>query len=763
MKISVLLSVAALQPGVFALSSYLTRQLRRPHDETVNSKNLYGFEELRSLDSRLSALEQGAPQVLAGFYEPHLKSFSIKPGSVTRLSVTSTCYSLLAVLAAGDSDLYDSLLTRELVDPKDKRASINNILMELLYSEWRQDDLFQVPVLLYTILRVDAHRTLLKKAVANYEVCSKVQSLIDAVLAARPYRRDGDLQQYSDYIMFQCCRVYSALQDSTEAPPPPDEDQSEKSETETTLGALPIDCLPPGSASQVPLALSRCAETSFNELCRQLAFRAAGDTSFFDAIRLAYSLLTYLQSTKSLAGTAGRELVPGSGPSPGTRPPHVNQRLVVAALAAFFEEQNKSGLWDKGQPIYKSFRRQGRNVGNAFVFAVDTVGSLLESLPAETFRPHLGALEMCLEWIESHQTVEVIPDYCDTETGQCYGKALRGWSSPHLSPGSGPQAWSTAQVITCVSRMKTTIQELINADVLEEFNGIALSEDGVQPAAWDRLLDSDLGRPHEKCRTIKSVLEERFIFPFETSINSPGLGAAYSAILFGPPGTAKTTICESLAQRMGWDFVVIDTAAFLADGLTNVASRIRYVFERLQRLNECVILFDEIEEFCLDRETPGIGMESRMLTTAMLTAINDLRRAKRSVFFLATNRLRAFDSAITRPGRFDLQLFVGTPNLNSRVIQLEQKLAGVAASEEAKQKGIDSYKSFLSSVWSEDAMFMNYLEGVQFASMCADLIASGRELTSEEMSSILKQQVAVMTARGSIRDEFVASMDMSRL
>ena len=52
-----------------------------------------------------------------------------------------------------------------------------------------------------------------------------------------------------------------------------------------------------------------------------------------------------------------------------------------------------------------------------------------------------------------------------------------------------------------------------------------------------------------------------------------------------------------------------------------------------------------------------------MLTTAMLTAINDLRRNQQSIFFIATNRLRAFDSAVTRPGRFDMQLFVGTPNL----------------------------------------------------------------------------------------------------
>ena len=37
-----------------------------------------------------------------------------------------------------------------------------------------------------------------------------------------------------------------------------------------------------------------------------------------------------------------------------------------------------------------------------------------------------------------------------------------------------------------------------------------------------------------------------------------------------------------------------------------------------------IILFDEIEEFCLDRENPSLGMESRMLTTAMLTQVSTL-------------------------------------------------------------------------------------------------------------------------------------------
>jgi len=727
----------------------------------LQAEKVDNFDGLQSLETRLGALEINAPEILRSFYEPQLKSFSIQPGGVNRISITSSCSALQSIISSGDAALYDSFITMKKIDSNDKKASMQEILIELVNAPWREDDLFQVPVLLYTILKVDSDRSLLRNELMSSDIASRIRALLDATISAKPKRRDGSNQVYSDYVIFQCCQVFSEMQDTTENPLP---NSVEPTDDQLNVGGLPVDALPEGAASQIPLALSRCAELSLNEMCRQLAYHAAGDNSTFDAVRLAYALLTYVKATKSLAGTAGRELVPGQGPSPGTRTPPINKRLVTKALATFFEEQSADGLWDKGQPIYKAFRKKGRNVGNAFVFIIETVGSLLEALDAEDFRPHLGALQNILEWIESHQAVEVIPDYCDIETGQCFGRSLRGWASPHMSPGTGPQAWSTAHVVTYISLMRSTVRELLNDDVLLEFNGISYSGQGIRTPAWDRLLDSDLGNPaQDGTRTLKSVLEERFVVPFENSVSLPGLGAAYSAILFGPPGTAKTTICESLAQRMGWDFVVIDTSTFLADGLSNVASRIRYVFDRLQRLNQCVILFDEIEEFCLDRETPGLGMESRMLTTAMLTAINDLRKKKRSIFFLATNRLRAFDAAVIRPGRFDLQLFVGTPNLEARVIQFKGKLSNVRASEEQKEKAIDNYRKFLESIWTKDAMFMNYLEGLQFATLCADLVASGLEMTEEEMNRILEQQAAVMTVRGSVRDEYKASMDMSRL
>lgn len=682
-----------------------------------DSSSTMGFDDMEGLVQRLDRLESAAPDILMGFYEPHLQSFSVKPGSSDRLSVTSTCYALLAIQA---STVYDKAVVYSPPSTDTSSTStaicIPEILGALLRSKWREEDLFQVPLLLYTLLQVDHDRSMvLQSAASNEEMASKIRQLIEAVLKARPKRRMGDRQAYSDYIIYQICKALALLQpDKRVAQPQPslaDRDDHDKegdfagdfATEEIIVGGLPPSAVPEGAAAEISLGLARCAEVSSNELCRQLAYRSAGDTTSFDVMRLAYSLLTYARSTQTMSGVAGRELVPGKGVSPGTQVTPLNKRLVIAALDAFFAEQNGDGLWDQGQPIFQSFRRQGRSVGNAFVFSVDTVSSLLRLLPAEYFRPHLQALERTLNWIEGHENLEVIPDYCDPETGECYGKALKGWISNHLRPDAGPQAWSTAQVLACVSLLKTTIRECTHTDVLKEFGGTAYSEQGPRPESWDRLLDTDLGSVVQD-RTIKSVLEERVVTPFASSIDNPSFGAAYSAILHGPPGTAKTTICEALAQKIGFDFVVIDTSDFLADGLSNVANRIRYVFRRLMALRKCVILFDEIEEFALDRETPGLSMESRMLTTSMLTAINDLRKGKQSIFFVATNRLRAFDPAITRPGRFDMALFVGTPNLDARVIQFRGQSSLSILTQEQRDKAIDTYRAFLESVWTQDAV-----------------------------------------------------------
>eukprot|EP01083_Nonionella_stella_P044094 118883_1 len=105
-----------------------------------------------------------------------------------------------------------------------------------------------------------------------------------------------------------------------------------------------------------------------------------------------------------------------------------------------------------------------------------------------------------------------------------------------------------------------------------------------------------------------------------------------------------------------------------------------------------------------------------------------------------------------------MQLFVGTPNLESRVVQLRDQLATVPAPQGVKEEAEEVFRSFLDSVWDDDAMFLNYLEGLQFASACAEVVATGNSLTKERMSAALKAQAVVMTVRGQVREEYIASM-----
>jgi hypothetical protein len=519
----------------FASSPFLSRQSSKKRALTTTT---FSFEEMSKLDQRLALLEQEAPEFLFDYYEPHLYSFSIAPGQTSTLSVTSTAYALRALLEY----------------PPDQRPMllpIKDMIQALIDSEWRDNDLYDVSLLTLVILRMDPDLSIVSSL--DQSTIEKFVRLVKLVLTGRPHRRLGIQQQFSSYISYLCCSVYVTLQSATKR----------NSQTgQLQLGMLPSDIFEiigndnESSSSissfwmNLTVAVSRSAEISFNELCRQLAYRTAGDYSgAFDIIKLVYSLLSYVKATESLRGTAGTQLTPGQGFEREYETEEVikiNPRLVRTALRVFFEEQDPTtGLWDRGQPIYKSFRRQGRNVGNAYVFGIDALGSLLDFLPPEDFRPYLSHLSRSLDWLESNQDVQIIADYCDPETGQCFGKALRGWTSPFLSPPAGPKAWATAQSVTCLARMRLIVRQLLHNDVLEEFQG--KKTEAPDSKAWSRLLDSDVGTPGSStCRTIKSILEERVIRPFSDSVSAPSVGAAYSTILFGSPGTAKTTVCISL-------------------------------------------------------------------------------------------------------------------------------------------------------------------------------------------------------------------------
>jgi hypothetical protein len=100
-----------------------------------------------------------------------------------------------------------------------------------------------------------------------------------------------------------------------------------------------------------------------------------------------------------------------------------------------------------------------------------------------------------------------------------------------------------------------------------------------------------------------------------------------------------------------------------------VEARAKAIFQTLEAQSDIVILFDELDAFLLDRDSNYYFRQDTLfqfLTPGMLTKINGLREAEKSLFIIATNYANRIDPAIKRPGRIDHQYLLLPPDLGKR-------------------------------------------------------------------------------------------------
>ena len=154
-----------------------------------------------------------------------------------------------------------------------------------------------------------------------------------------------------------------------------------------------------------------------------------------------------------------------------------------------------------------------------------------------------------------------------------------------------------------------------------------------------------------------------------------------------------------------------------------------------------------------------------MLTTAMLTQFNDLRRQQSSVFIVATNRIRSFDAAVTRPGRFDSLLFVGTPNLKSREKRLKSRLEEVSTRLSPGQQSevVSTWLDFMQKHWENKIRFLTFAENEALMNTIMENAVNNVLITSEFLEDNLNDLVRTSTIQGNVREEYKLNEMMSRI
>jgi len=140
------------------------------------------------------------------------------------------------------------------------------------------------------------------------------------------------------------------------------------------------------------------------------------------------------------------------------------------------------------------------------------------------------------------------------------------------------------------------------------------------------------------------------------------------ALLLGPPGTGKTLLARAVAGEADVPFFSMSGSDFVEMFVGVGASRVRDLFDQGKKNAPCIIFIDEIDAVGRHRGAGlGGGHDEREQTLNQLLVEMDGFESNEGVILIAaTNRPDVLDPALLRPGRFDRQIVVPTPDVKGR-------------------------------------------------------------------------------------------------
>jgi ATPase family protein associated with various cellular activities (AAA) len=354
-----------------------------------------------------------------------------------------------------------------------------------------------------------------------------------------------------------------------------------------------------------------------------------------------------------------------------------DQDFLREGFKSLFSNQTEAGTWQHGRPLFHYTLS-----GNAYCYVYETFTELLKAVlerekEGEFLRSVLRPFSKNLVdlWNYAQETQLQLPS---SKVESAILKDI-GWSSGHRidEDRREPEGWATASVFAYAQALRRLLGVWTRDEAITGLNRVSAfltAEAGEKiderGASWSQSLLPSVG---EQLVTlfVNPVLMLEDVERSEPDNQPIKTSHARSAILFGPPGTSKTTLARAVAGAIGWQYVELHASHFVAGGLPEVQRTADQLFQRLMELDHTVVLFDEIDELVREREKEPDAF-GRFLTTSMLPKLAELWDQRKVIYFVATNHIEYFDRAVTRAQRFDVLIFVGSSSYKRKVKRLQE-------------------------------------------------------------------------------------------